>query len=159
MFLSYVSQAAEIQTAATATHRKLRTELKAVRLTACVVGAVVVLWTPYLVGNLILIGGINPILGQYVTDIGTALGSATSSINWIIYGLASRDFRHSALRLFRYHRQTVDSGTNDSNINADIVTPDITLSRVSKDRVTPSHPITLSSDARLEASNSMMSHV
>lgn len=95
------------KSAAVAARQKLRTELKAVRLTACVVGAVVVLWTPYLIGGLILISGFNPLLGQYVTDVGSALGSASAGVNWLIYGAASRDFRHSAMQLFGCRRPAV----------------------------------------------------
>lgn len=86
------------------TRQKLRRELKAVRLTACVVGAVIILWTPYLIGGLILISGTSPLVGRYVVEIGGALGAGNSSINWIIYGLASQDFRQSALRIFSCHK-------------------------------------------------------
>jgi hypothetical protein len=75
--------------------KKLRLELKAVRLTASIVGAFVVLWTPYVIGRIIQASGITSLFGQYLTDIGSALGAAYSSTNnlGLIFGLASRDFR------------------------------------------------------------------
>jgi hypothetical protein len=73
--------------------KKLRLELKAVRLTASIVGAFVVLWTPYVIGRIIQASGITSLFGQYITDIGSALGVTYSSTNWIIFGLASKDFR------------------------------------------------------------------
>lgn len=93
--------------AAVAARRKLHKEFKAVRLTASIIWAVVVLWTPYLIGELIIVGGFNPILGQYVINIGVCSGSANCCINWIIYGMVSRDFRHAALRLFGCRRPSV----------------------------------------------------
>lgn len=67
--------------AAVSARQKLHKELKAVRLTASVIGAVVVLWTPYLIGELIVITGTNPILGQYIFNTGTFLGSLNCCIN------------------------------------------------------------------------------
>lgn len=79
--------------------RKLRLELKAVRLTASIVGAFVILWTPYVIGRIIQASGSKSQFGQYLTDIGSALGAAYSSTNWIIFGLASRDFRMGVIAM------------------------------------------------------------
>jgi hypothetical protein len=79
--------------------KKLRVELKAVRLTASVVGVFAVLWTPYIIGKIIDISHVNPVVGHYIGDVGAALGILNSSINWVIYGLASRDFRTAVLKM------------------------------------------------------------
>lgn len=78
--------------------RKLQVELKAVRLTASIVGVFIVLWTPFIVGRIIVASGINPLLGQYVSDVGATLGVFHSSLNWVVYGLASRDFRRAVVK-------------------------------------------------------------
>jgi hypothetical protein len=85
--------------AATSLAKKFRRELKTVRLTAGVVGAFIVLWTPYTVGRFIQVRGSSPLLAQYVSDIGMALGNFNSCINWMIYGLASSEFRKAVCSL------------------------------------------------------------
>jgi hypothetical protein len=80
-------------------------ELKAVRLTASIVGVFIVLWTTFITGRIIVTSGINPLLGQYVSDVGAALGVFNSSINWVIYGLASRDFRRAVVKTIMFNCQ------------------------------------------------------
>jgi hypothetical protein len=84
--------------------KKIRAELKAVRLTASVVGTCIVLWTPFVVGRLIQVAGTHVLLGQYVVDIGNALIILNSSLNWIVYGLASSDFRRAVRKMLRMDR-------------------------------------------------------
>jgi 7 transmembrane receptor (rhodopsin family) len=95
----------EIKTAAngqkSAAGKKARGEMKAVRLTASVVGAVVVLWMPYCIGGLMLISGSDLLLAQYISDVGLVIGFINSCINWIIYGAASRDFRKAVWQMFK----------------------------------------------------------
>lgn len=52
-----------------------------------------------MVGRLIQASGVNPVLGIYVSDIGMALGNVNSCVNWVIYGLASREFRRAVYNL------------------------------------------------------------
>jgi 7 transmembrane receptor (rhodopsin family) len=80
--------------------KKFRKELKAVRLTASIVGVFIILWMPYIAGRIIQASGANPLLGQYVSNIGIAMGNFNSCINWVIYGLVSRDFRRAVWKLF-----------------------------------------------------------
>jgi hypothetical protein len=81
--------------------KKLRTEMKAIRLTASVVGVFTVLWMPYVIGRIIHISGFNAVLGQYISDVGACMGIFNSSINWMIYGLASRDFRAEVVKMLK----------------------------------------------------------
>ena len=111
------NDAIHTKVAVTAASKKLRGEMKAVRLTASVVGAIVILWTPYVIGDMILISGINQLVGQYITDIGAVMGTANSSVNWIIYGLACREFRLSALKLIGYNKATVNPDTQAGTTN------------------------------------------
>jgi hypothetical protein len=92
------SEGEQVTTAPSA-GKKLRLELKAVRLTASIVGVFLVLWMTFIIGRMILVSGVHPLLGQYVSDVGIALGVLNSSINWIIYGLASRDFRRAVVKM------------------------------------------------------------
>jgi hypothetical protein len=89
--------------------KRLRAELKAVRLTACVIGVCIVLWSPYLIGRLIQVRGVNLLLGQYVADIGNSLIIFNSCINWIIYGLACGDFRRAVKKTLCSSRMGVTS--------------------------------------------------
>lgn len=79
--------------------KKLRSERKAVRLTASIVGVFTVLWMPYVIGRFIHISGSSSVLGQYLSDIGASMGIFNSSINWVVYGLASRDFRKAVVKM------------------------------------------------------------
>jgi hypothetical protein len=104
----------------TANGKKIRAELKAVRLTASVVGTCIVLWTPYVVGRLIQFEGTHMLLGQYVADIGNALIILNSSLNWIVYGLASNDFRRAVRKMLRMDRHVatvVPTSTSGKAVN------------------------------------------
>lgn len=79
--------------------------MKAVVLTASIVAAVVILWTPYIIGDLMMIVGSSSAsatvstLGQQIHDVGAVLGFLNTTLNWIIYGVASSAMRKALKRI------------------------------------------------------------
>jgi len=70
-------------------------EFKAVYLTAAIVGAFVVLWSPHMVGRLLDSAGYSPVVVNYVALTGGAIGSANFAFAWLIYAAVSRSYRRA----------------------------------------------------------------
>lgn len=84
-------------------HKKIHhSEMKAVVLAASIVGAVVILWTPYLIGSLLTSTHEKyALLGVKIRAIGSVIGFLNSTLNWIIYGAASDKMRKAVFNLLR----------------------------------------------------------
>ena len=70
-------------------------EFKCTRVTAIILVAYIVFWFPFTTGRFLqgIIGDMRPYT-QYFVDLGISIGHFSSAINWFVYGLHDRDFRH-----------------------------------------------------------------
>ena len=76
-----------------------RRELKAVKVTAMILGSYIILWFPYEVGRFLQATGNTERYTQVILDAGLAIGVFNYSFDWLIYGLSSKDFRDSIKRV------------------------------------------------------------
>jgi len=78
-----------------------RREFKAVYLTAAIVGAFVILWSPHILGRILAsVGYINPLVVNYIGLAAGAIGSSNFAFNWAVYAAVSKSYR-------RAYRQTL----------------------------------------------------
>jgi len=70
-------------------------ELKAVYLTAAIVGTFVVLWFPYMLGRILASAGCSPVVVNFLAVAGGAVGTANWAFSWAIYAAVSNSYRRA----------------------------------------------------------------
>ena len=89
---------------------KFKTELKATRITALILGSNVALWLPYTLGRILQGTGDIRVYTQYLIDVGFSIGSFNYSMDWFIYGISNREFR---LAMKTYMKKFFGTGNSE----------------------------------------------
>lgn len=82
-------------------------EFKAARMTATVIGSYTICWLTFIIGRGLQLSGIRAQYAQNLVDVGSALGTASVSLDWVIYGMMNRSFRKAFLRILCKRNKSV----------------------------------------------------
>ena len=93
---------------------KMKLELKAAKTTAFILGSMVLLWFPYILGKLLQASGDTRTYTQYLIDVGLSIGISNHALDWFIYGASSRDFRNAMKKTLKMN-SNVDEETSVSH--------------------------------------------
>jgi len=72
-----------------------RRELKAVYLTAAIVGTFVILWFPHVLGRVLESIAYDAVVTSYISRAGGAIGVANLAFTWAIYAAVSKSYRRA----------------------------------------------------------------
>ena len=90
--------------------KSTKSQLRAARMTGIVIGSYSISWLPYFIGKGLQFSGNRAQYVQNLIDVGSALGTASVCLNWVIYGMTSRIFRKAFLRILcKRHKRVVEN--------------------------------------------------
>lgn len=87
--------------------KSIKSEFKAARMTAAMISSYSISWLPYFIGRSLQLYGIRAQYTQNLVDVGSALLTASISLDWIIYGLMNRSFRKAFLKILCKRNKSV----------------------------------------------------
>ena len=82
---------------------KYQKQLKMTRSTALIIGFFVILYFPLNLGRILQAAGNTNSYAQNLIDVGIGAGMFNEALNWLIYGLSSRQFREAGRKILKSH--------------------------------------------------------